>query len=246
MPNSLKDEDISVPFDSRNWEEYPVGTYDKNTKTIEEAVSNTMERILRIVPSIKKSSRLLVYSSGCSYTPVYLGAHSGCKVECITNDGEAAKKIEKEVAEIGLDDKITVSNKLFYKTLFHSNTFDMVWSIAQNYQDDRALEVFREVSRVLVPEGRFVMCHSFKSATNMDNHYKEVAIIDNFLKKANSVDLERVYVKPYKTETLAHCKWLLEDAKITINEKEIIAKNLEFAEGDDLVWALLVFQKRNT
>lgn len=246
MPNSLKEEDILVPFDSRNWEEYPVGTYHKNTKTIEEAVANTMERILRIVPSIKKSSRLLVYSSGCGYTPIYLSAHTGCKVECITNEGEAAEKIEKEVKEIQLDDKITVSNKFFYKTLFHSNTFDMVWSIAQNYQDDRALEVFREVARVLVPEGRYVMCHSFKSPTNMDNHYIETAIIDNFLKKANSVDLERVYVKPYRTDTIEHYKWLLEESKIPNSEKEIIAKNFKFAEEDDLVWALLVFQKRNT
>lgn len=246
MSNSTKEDEVVIPFHSKNWEDYPVGTYDKNTKSVEEAVSNTMEMVLRIVPSIKKSSKLLVYSSGSGFTSIYLSAHKGCKVECITNDEQAAEKIEKEVKDADLEDKITVSNKLFNKTLFHSNTFDMVWSIAENYQDDRALEVFREVARVLVPEGRYVMLHPFKSSQNQDNHYEELAIIDNFLKNAHLVDLEKVYVKKYKGDTIAHFKSLLDEDNIPKSQKEIITKNLKSAEVDDYVWALLVFQKRNT
>jgi sarcosine/dimethylglycine N-methyltransferase len=245
MTKSINEEEIAIPFEIKKWKDYPVGTFNNGTKEVEEAVSKTMERIMRIVPSIKKSSKILVYSSGSSFTPIYLSAISGCKIECITNDEKSAKKIEKEVVEIGLEEKITVSHKLFYETLFHSNTFDMVWSIAENYQDDRALEIFREVARVLVPEGRYVMCHPFRSMNNDEVQYEELAVVENFLKKANSVDLERVYVKEYKTETIAHYKALEEVKRLAAKDVEEVKEYLKFAKDDKYVWALLVFQKRN-
>lgn len=187
----------------------------------------------------------MMYASTGGYVPMYINATSGCKIECISNDEKGAKQIAKSVEALELEDKVTVSHKAFNKTLFHRNTFDMVWSIAENYHDDDALEIFREVARVLVPEGRFVMCHKFKSDTTDNSLLEDMAIISKFLRKASIVDLERVYVKEYRNETIAHYTALLKEKKITKKDKELIENYLELAKEDEMVWALLVFQKRN-
>jgi cyclopropane fatty-acyl-phospholipid synthase-like methyltransferase len=245
MAKSTNEEQIDIPYNLKQWQDYPVGTYKKNTKGIKEAIETTMGRLTRIVPSIKKSSKLLVFSSGSSYVPIYLAVHSGCKIECIANSDKASKKIVKDVKELGLEDNITVASKPFSKTLFHRNTFDMVWSVAESYQDDEALDVFREVARVLVPEGRYILCHQFRSEENDHEDFAHLAIVENFLHKASNVDLERVYVKELKNETVKHLKAFLKHKDTPSKEKKILEKFLDSSELDQLVWAFLVFQKRN-
>jgi cyclopropane fatty-acyl-phospholipid synthase-like methyltransferase len=244
MAKSTNEEVIDIPYNLKQWEDYPVGTFKKSTKGIEEAIEATMERLTRIVPTIKKSSKLLVYSSGSSYVPSYLSVHSGCKIECITNSDKASKKVAKDIKELGIEDNITVTSKSFSKTLFHRNTFDMVWSVAENYEDE-ALDVFREVARVLVPEGRFVLCHQFRSDDNEQKEFANLSVIDHFLQKASNVDLERVYVKELKNESVKHLKAFLAYKDTPAKEKKKLEIFLENSETDQLVWAFLVFQKRN-
>ena len=51
-----------------------VGSYLSDSDTLIEAQNNTMERVIRMIPRLKKSSKVLVIFDGCLYVPLYLAS----------------------------------------------------------------------------------------------------------------------------------------------------------------------------
>ena len=244
-----------------------VGTYKKNRKDPGDAAKNTTLRLIRLIPSIKKKTRMLILGSDYGAAARYIVEKYQCKVDCL-NYGELQNKYNRKQMEAEeLDDKMTINKGVFSKTPFERETYDIVWSQDALYQAKEKLKIFREVVRVLQPEGRFIFTdimvsdnHPRSALKNLlpPVHIKEMVTLDRYKKLASRADLERAYLRAIPEQLTTHFANVL--AKLNADRKELVEKSnkktvdaqeaelqdwLTAAEEGYLNWGILQFQKRN-
>ena len=160
---------LDIPFDISQWKTYHTGIYKGDNEDIGEALQHTIERMARLMPNIKKSSKILVLGGANSYPAVFLVARYGSKTDCVAQSDEAAKTIEKYAKSHDKDDKITVHVQPFSKTMFSDGNFDIIWSMDGIHTTENKRTMMREAARLLVPEGRFIFCDYIDIKNNNTN-----------------------------------------------------------------------------
>ena len=246
-------------LDIKDWKSFMVGTFKKDDKALEESIGNTLKRLIRISPKIKKSTKMMLFSNGNSFVPVYLASQYGCKINLVTESEDVAKKMEKEVAKYELTEKIDVTVEDYNLTSFTYDHFDMIWSVGGMQNQEKLLHILREVKRLLVPQGRFILCELAKTSEDADakNPFSNHSFAD-LLNVSNKADLEKVYEKALTRESVAHYQRLateLENAKAKL-KKAVGAESFDSllsdvktlssqSEDEQIAWGFLQFQKRN-
>lgn len=244
-----------------------VGTYKKGKKDPAEAAMNTTQRLIRLLPSIKKKTKILILGSDYGATARYIVEKYQCKVDCLSYSELQNKYSRKQIEAEELDDKITVNKGVFSKTPFERETYDIVWSQDALFYSKDKLKVFREVSRVLQPEGRFIFTDIMLSDDHPKSvlknllpavHTKEMTTLDRYIKLASRADLERAYLRAIPEQLVTHFENVL--AKVATDKKELTDKSnkktveaqekelqnwLVAAESGYLNWGIMQFQKRN-
>ncbi len=255
--NKPKPDPVLEKLALADWKQFLVATIKKDDKKLEQSIGNTVARFERLVPNIKKSSKLLILSDGSSYLPVYLGSRFGCKITVICRTEEAANRINKSIKKHELEKTVGAEMKDFTLTQFDYDYFDMVWSTGMFYGEENLLSFLREMNRILVPQGRFVLCE----LASEDEDIQEKLGMYSFsevLNLANRADLEKVYLRELEKETLAHYKYLdeiLEKSEKAINKahgkggydtaKSEIKNLIKLAKKGDISWGFMQLQKRN-
>lgn len=236
-------------FDPKEWETYPIGLHKKNIAKGEQALKNTLERIMKLLPGIKKSSKLLVLSRGNTQIAEYLAHEFMCSVDVMCNTDAQAKAVEKAIKAKGLDEKVVVKQNSFTELILDREHYDIAFSIAELYNEDDTLLIFKEIARSLVPEGRFIMLEvfdTFEDEVELDG-YENITSIDNILRRGRRADFERVYAKLLPEKTIQYYKGLVDKSseKIKGDSLKRLKKLSDYAQGNAINWGIIQFQKRN-
>ncbi len=250
--------DLEIPFDIREWKTFHTGIYKGDDEDISTALQHTIERMVRLMPNIKKSSKILVLGGANSYPAVFLATRYGSKTDCIAQSDEAAKTIEKYAKSHGKDDTITVHVQPFSKTMFSDENFDIIWSMDGVHTTENKRTMIREAARLLVPEGRFIFCDYMKKGSGDSEDTDEYMTSKAYLKLADKADLERVYLREMAPDASRHHSILLDYVKSNKAKlaKQVGAKELDSIVADitdrksklddgELDWGFLQFQMRN-
>ncbi|MFT6334570.1 MAG: sarcosine/dimethylglycine N-methyltransferase [Saprospiraceae bacterium] len=250
--------ELEIPFNVGEWKTFHTGIYKGDNEDIGVALQHTIERMVRLMPNIKKSSKILVLGGANSYPAVFLATRYGSKTDCIAQSDEAAKTIEKYAKSHGKDDTITVHVQPFSKTMFSDGNFDIIWSMDGVHTTENKRTMIREAARLLVPEGRFIFCDYMKKGSGDSEDTDEYMTSKGYLKLADKADLERVYLREMAGDASRHHGILLEhiDKNKAKLAKKVGAKKLDTIIADitdrksrlddgELDWGFLQFQKRN-
>jgi len=211
---TLKDLDII------NWQNFIVGTYTKDSTTLEEGQRKSLNRIEKLIPKIKKAYKVLVYSSGNSFIPIFLGSKYNCKITVLVENDQAMESIQNDVQQYEMEDYITVEKGNFEQTHYNYDHFDMIWSVNANADREKIGRLFREVRRIIVPQGRFLMLE----LTNNEEVENSYYTTDELEKLASRADLEKVYLKDFAKETNTHLSKLKEQFE---TDKKKLEKNID-------------------
>ncbi len=133
-----------------------VGLYDDPGMTPFEAARATTDRMLRLLPKINRSTRILMLMSGFGTAARYIAESQNCKVDCLNDDEVQNAFNQAEIDKIELTKKVHVSFGSVDYMPYEPGTFDYVlaqdsFSITANKE-----QMFRAIHRVMKPEGRLV------------------------------------------------------------------------------------------
>ena len=239
---------LKLKFDVKNWSDYHVGLYKKEESDLFEGLVQTIERMVRIMPNIKKSSRILILTNDNSVPAVYLGANFGSKIDLVIANDKSVKGITKDLEDHEISDTVTVHNKQFSASMFTEGTFDVIWSMDDLHTVPDKRVMIREAARLLVPEGRFIFSDYTVKGHDDKGEGESYVTSKSYLKLADKADLERVYHREMPADAIKHFNLVLEEAKskkIAKKEIDAIEEKIKMLESGDLEWAFFQFQKRN-
>ncbi len=249
---------IEIPFNIAEWKTYHTGIYKGDNEDIDIALQHTIERMVRLMPNIKKSSKVLVLGGANSYPSIFLASRYRSKQDCVAQSDEAAKHIEKMAKAHEQDDVITVHVQPFSKTMFSDGNYDIIWNMDGIHTTENKRTMIREAARLLVPEGRFIFCDYMKKGSGDSEHTDAYMTSKAYLKLADKADLERVYLREMAGDASRHHAILLEhiEANKAKLKKNLGAKELDTViseitdrksklDNGELDWGFLQFQKRN-
>lgn len=243
-----------------------VGTYKDEDVSIEEASIAMIKRMVRLLPRIKKSTKFLDLGSGYGGAARFIAETYECSITCV-NISETQNEINNKLnKEAGLDEKITVVKANFEELPFQRDSFDMVWSQDAFLHSDHKDLIFREVSRVINNEGRFIFTDFIKNEDSPKEvlqpilerlQLKDLGTFKQYDRLARSVDMAKVYNKDMPEMMIIHYKKVLEKLKAeysSITKKasqkyiDDMMKGLQNwidgAEAGHISWALFQYQKK--
>lgn len=242
---------LEIPFSIEQWEQYPLAIHGKRRSTFLIAFEKTLAQLSRLLPSIKKSSKILVLSSGNSFVASYIVHTHGCNVDLHVTDEAAEKRALKEISGSHVEEKVHVSVNPIEALILERSHYDIVFSVGELYNIDDTLKIFKDVARSLAPEGRFIMLEvfdTFKDEIELSG-YENITTIDNYLRRARRADLERVYAKEYSDKTIKHYSVIVDELssakKVSAESKKRANSLLELAKNASINWGIVQLQKRN-
>lgn len=269
-PKSSASSDQLTQLQLKLWEgeDRPVGIYKPKGASISEAAQQTVKKMLRLIPKLKKSSRVLVLGSNFGTTARYLVEKYGCRVDCL-NDNPAENSFnEQQIADNKWEKKVSVTTGQPDSLPFDRLTYDLVWSQDLSRHEGKRNLIFHEVHRVLLNSGRFIFTDAFRS-DECDKETLQRTVDPAILKQlitpkryeriGRKAALQRIYHNEMTPQLLAHYEAVLAD--LEDKRKKIIdlssAKQFEdlqqeaeawhrAAEGGCIDWGIMIFQKINS
>ena len=263
-------------FDSQEADEYHqliwggeythVGIHADQETGIEQASENTIKAMVKKLPSIKKSTRILDIGSGYGGTARYLSKKFGCRVDCLNLSETENERNREKTRESGLEDLVQVISGSF-ENIPLEGPYDIVWSQDAIFYSSRKDKVLREVNRVLNPGGRFIFTDLMRNDDSpvgvLENvltelHLQELGSIKVYEKLTRQAGLQRVLVVSMPEQLINHYTAVLE--KLARQRPGLIKKSSETYVDDVarglqywidagkegyLNWGILQFQKPN-
>lgn len=237
-----------------------IGIYKKDQDSIDTAQENLIARMLKILPNLKKASKVLVIGIGAAQAAVTIAEKTRCKVDYFSFSEKAIKETEEAKEEGDLEKHLSVVHGPLTTLPFDYENYDLVWAQDVFLHSDNKDHLFREIARVLKPEGRFIFTEPMKTAdfdddTNLVSF--EMISLDRYKKLANNADLERILIKRMPENLKHHYSKVLSEIEVLLNgkkpkNKEALEKSkpqiqqwLQAAEDGQITWGILLFQKRN-
>lgn len=243
-----------------------VGIYRPKEITLNEGMDAVMNKMIKLIPRINKSTRVLILNSGFGHMAHQLLTSKECKVDCVnyndTQNEHNAKTISK--LEERLQKKFNLEKNFFEDIPYPGETFDVILCQDTLMLTNDKLRVFREVQRTLKPEGRFVFSDALRSEDcskdDMADLIKDLPVnelfsIDQYEKMARKAFLHKVYLLELPEQIKIHHQKLmdyLEKQPTKIKNNEAYSKYLDIEKKwndtlstDHIDWGIFIFQKLN-
>lgn len=244
-----------------------IGTYRKPSDSIAQAAEQAVKTMIRLLPKIAKNTSILELGSGYGGAARFLANKYNCKISCLNiSEKENERHVELNKKH-ELDEYIEVTTGNFEQIPFARESFDIVWSQDALFHSAKREKVFREVARVLKPEGRFIFTDPMKTDDCPDGALKNLLSLHqvkslstkaDYRRIARKADLELVFTKEMPEQLVTHYNKVLDSVEKQYNDvvkktsKEYVDEKLESAknwisagEKGQLNWGILQFQKRN-
>ncbi|NJC25357.1 SAM-dependent methyltransferase [Neolewinella antarctica] len=244
-----------------------VGIYSDEVDNPTEAAQATTDRMLRLLPRIKKSTRMLVLQAGFGTAARYIATEHMCKVECL-NDNEAQNTFNQEkINEAEL-------HKMMHVTLgdvdympFNPDYFDFVFAQDSFSITAQKRQMFRAIHRVMKPEARLIFCAIMRAEKVSPAGEERIASlpVEELITAADYEDdarrgfFQKVYALDLSKNLAAHFAKLEESldenraemvkqtSEKFVNERKRVCQIFrELAEEGDLRWGIMMFQKLNS
>lgn len=262
---SLNDNTLIPPLSLGEYTK--VGLYKSEKQSMIKANQALIKSMVRKLPKLKKSSKVLKLGSGYGHSARFLAEKYNCKIDCLDINETKNLYHQNRNEQEELDQFINIVTGQYTDIPFLRDTYNVVWSQDTIVQSSDKGKVFREVSRVLQPEGRFILTDILESKDCPQKVSRKTAKLlgletlgnaKMYRHLARKADLERVYYKEFPQQLVTHFTKLvknLEDKSEDIikkTSKSTFQKTLkgyqqliEAGFKGHLTWALLQFQKRN-
>lgn len=137
------------------------GIWDDTTKTLAEAIINT-NRQLAFLGKVSATDKVLDAGCGVGGSAIFLAKYFGCDVTGITLSERQVRTATGFAAQNSVSHKANFQRMDYTKTGFPDAHFDVVWAIeSMQTATDKSL-FFKEMQRVLKPNGRILIADVFK------------------------------------------------------------------------------------
>lgn len=246
----------------------PIGLYRKDDDSLADAQGNIMEKMLRLLSSIKRSTRILILGAGYGDVARHIAAEYKCKVDCLNPNPEQNQHNKRQVEAMELGKFVTLIEGGLDKIPFEHEHYDYIWSQGQLLFHEDAQTLFRSVQHVLKPEGRFVFTvptrtpslkgDVVEAITGSDASQLHFRSPEDYVNMAKRADLGKVIAIDKPQSLLRHFQNLKANA---LESKEAASSNTEqdkleqiihrydnwikAVELESLGWGIFLFQKRN-
>ncbi|MEL6943838.1 MAG: methyltransferase domain-containing protein [Bacteroidota bacterium] len=242
-----------------------VGIYNKPSDTVEDANENTILQLIKIMPSLKKSTNMLMIGSGFGDVARYIVEKHGCHIDCLNPDPKENKIHQKKNDAAGIEGQIEVLEGDYSKTPHKLGHYDIIWSQDTLIHQEHKQKIFRDLARILKPEGRLIftallldgdLTSKIKLRGMLPLSYSpDLLSANKYDRFTSNADLEKVFIKKMPNHLSAHYQKILEvmennakkvkDANFLETMQTELKNSLSAIEQGYLTWGILQFQKRN-
>lgn len=241
-----------------------VGIYKNSKSTPAEAARATTDRMLRLLPRIKRSSRILILQSGFGTAARYIAAENKCKIDCLNDNNVQNAYNQGQIDAMGLEKQVKVAEGNVDYMPYEPNTFDMVIAQDSFSITARKGQMFRAIHRVMKPEGRLIFSAIMLSDGEVDAQrieklpVEELITQEAYTYKAQRGFFQQIYTLDLSIHLETHFEKVsevLENNKeklVKQSSKKFIDKRIEstklfqeLAGEGQLSWGILMFQKLN-
>ena len=244
-----------------------IGIYRPKSLSLYEANRKTTERMLRLLPRIKRASKILVVQSGFGGAARFIAEEYKCKVWCLNDDEKQNEYNLRKIEEAELSKKVKVDKGFVEYMPYDPDYFDFVIAQDAFSLTGKKRETFRAIHRVLKPEGRLIIsalmrseeCKSAESEKLIKSLPLEELISEEqygtdakrgFLQQIYSVELSdqlvHHYTKVLYTLEANKEKLVEQSSKRFVNDRIKTYRNfITLAQDGCLDWGILMFQKMN-
>lgn len=245
-----------------------IGLYRPKTLSPVEANRKTTERMLKLLPRIKKSTKILVVQSGFGGAARFIAETYGCKVWCINDDKAQNKFNEARIAELELEKKVTVDEGFVEYMPYDPDYFDFIVAQDTFSLTGRKMQAFRALHRVLKPEGRLIISALMRSEECLDDDFEakiqtlpveELITEEQYEAYGRRGFLQQIYALDLSGQLEIHYDKVLKDLeqngdelakqatkKFVETRKKHYQTYLDLAKRECLNWGILMFQKLNS
>lgn len=138
------------------------GVWDETTKTLADAILNTNAKLAKI-GLVKQEDYVLDAGCGVGGSTIFMAKKYGCEIVGITLSAKQVETATGQAVKHGVSEITSFKEMSYYSTSFEDNTFDVVWAMeSMQTATDKSL-FFKEVKRILKPEGRLLIGDVFKA-----------------------------------------------------------------------------------
>lgn len=241
-----------------------VGIYDDMDLTPVEAARNTTDRMLRLLPRMKRSSRVLVLQSGFGTAARYIAIENNCKVDCLNDDEVQNAYNQGRIDELELSKKMKVAFGDVDYMPFEPDTFDVVFAQDSFSITAKKGQMFRAIHRVMKPEGRLIFSAIMRSSADEEDDridalpVRELITEEAYGHQAKLGFFQQVYTLNLSDHLETHFQKMIDS--LEENKAELVQKSSEhfveqrmsttaafrdLSEEGKLAWGILMFQKLN-
>ncbi|MDP3793010.1 MAG: methyltransferase domain-containing protein [bacterium] len=153
------------------------GFWDKETKSVEEAILNE-NKFLAEVAGIQQTDKVLDAGCGVGGSAIWIAENIGAGVVGITLSKKQLKEAKVLAVQHKVDSRVEFKIGDYLDTGLSDNTFDVVWAIESLCYAENKIDFLKEAYRVIKPGGRLVVADGF---LNREVLKTEEKLYDDFL-----------------------------------------------------------------
>ena len=244
-----------------------IGIYRPKDLSLYEANRKTTERMLRLLPRIKRASKILVVQSGFGGAARFIAEEYKCKVWCLNDDEKQNEYNLRKIEEIELSKKVKVDKGFVEYMPYDPDFFDFVIAQDAFSLTGKKKETFRAIHRVLKPEGRLIISALMRNEScGTDDAEKlinklpleELITEEQYGNDAKRGFLQQIYSIELSDQLVTHYTKVLytlqanKEKLVEQSSKRFVADRIKtyknfitLAEDGCLDWGILMFQKMN-
>ena len=155
------------------------GFWNKNTKNLSEAISNTNQFVLDCL-KITSTDTVLDAGSGIGGSSIFIAENSGAKVTGITLSDVQLLKAKEKVNQSKASKLLNFSNQDFIDTSFNKEKFSKIFGIESICHAHKKIDFLKEAYRIMKPAGKIAIVDAYLTRKNFNK--KEIEIYNKLLK----------------------------------------------------------------
>ena len=241
-----------------------VGIYRDKSLSPAAAARKTTDRMLRLLPRLKRASKVLVLQSGFGTAARYIAANHKCKVFCLNDDEVQNAYNQGRIDEMDLTKQVKVTHGNVDYMPYEPDMFDVVIAQDSFSITARKGQMFRAIHRVMKPEGRLIFSAIMRDEeAESDGRIEKLPVEElvtgeDYEYKARRGFFQQIYTLDLSDHLGIHFRKLTKTLKenkdklVKQSSERFVAQRLkttkafrDLAEEGQLAWGILMFQKLN-
>ena len=222
-----------------------LGCYVEGIDSLHDAQLSTMERLIKLTPKLKKSSKILFLNDDYIFGAFYIATVYNSKVHILCSTSDKQEDIVRQAANNNISAYIQTSVGEPNYLNFDFDFFDFVWSVNALTNREDLLPIMREIKGVLAPQGRLILLEELLAPDNTTLSHSNFHTFLDILKLASAGDLEKISQIILSAESEVHYQKLAENNNLEDSVIEHIHLHKKMTEDGLICWNFIQFQKRN-